>query len=173
MLSPYDEGTWLLDPRLTMKRLDVRIQGTTNPAFHKGRYEGQAGFTVVTKPPPDVAASTIVKLGYSENRLAFQLRHLLPETTTERAGFVTSEAAIPITSVVKTRVVIIGPDLSGDTSWIGMYGFVTACPYPLESGQALVRDLVGRHAYFHRDSLCRSHMSDQGAPINWYGTLVY
>lgn len=156
-----------------MKRLDVRIQGTINPVFHKGRYEGQSGFTVITKQPADVTTSTIVKLGYSENRLAFQLRHLLPETTTERAGFVTCEAAVPITSVVNTRVVVIGPDLSGDVSWIGTYGFIVLCPYPLESGQALVRDLGGRHAYFHCDSLCRSYMSDQGAPVNWYGTLVY
>ena len=118
-------------------------------------------------------APTIVKVGFSENRLGFQLRHLIPETSTERAGFVTSEAALPITSAMDTRVVIIGPDLLGDSSWIGAYGFVAPCPYPLESDQALVRDLAGRLAYFHCDSLCRSHMPDQGTPINWYGTMVY
>jgi hypothetical protein len=165
-------GSWLIDQRLLYKRLDVRIRDTIDPPFHKGRYEGHSGFTVLMKRPSDVAASNIVKMGFSENRLLFQIRHLVPETTTERPGFVTHEAAISITSAFNTRVVIIGPDLAGDTSRIGTYGYIVQCPYDLELDQACVQDLWNHVAYFHKDSLCRSH-SENGVPVNWYGNMIY
>ena len=131
-------GTWLLDPRLVDKKLDVRIRGTTDPPFQGGRFEGRLGFTVLTKPPRNVTDSNIVKLGYSENRLLFQAQHLVPETTMERDVFVSREAAVSITSVVDMRVVIIGPDLEGSSDWIGCYGFIVKCPYHLEPDQACV-----------------------------------
>jgi len=165
-------GTWLLDPRLVGKKLDVRIQGTTDPPFQGGKFEGRLGFTVLTKPPRNVTDSNIVKLGYSENRLLFQAQHLVPETTTERDVFVNREVAVSITAVAGTRVVIIGPDLEGNSSWIGHYGFIVQCPYPLEPGQACVQDLLAQYHYFPVTSLCRSY-TENGVPINWYGEMIY
>ena len=165
-------GTWLLDPRLVGKKLDVRIQGTTDPPFQGGKFEGRLGFTVLTKSPRNVMDSNIVKLGYSENRLLFQAQHLVPETTTERDPFVNREAAVSIASVVGMRVVIIGPDLEGNSSWIGDYGFVVECPYPLQPDQACVQDLRSFYHYFSTTSLCRSY-TESGVPINWYGAMIY
>jgi hypothetical protein len=161
-----------LDQRLLGKKLDVRIRGTTDPPFHKGRYEGHSGFTVLMKQLLDITASNIVKMGFSENRLLFQIQHLVPETTTEHSGFITQEAATSIISAFNTCVVIIGPDLGGDSSWIGVYGYIVQCHYDLEPDQACVQDLWNRFAYFHKDSLCRSH-SQNGVPVNWYGHMIY
>jgi hypothetical protein len=87
-------GSWLINQRLLYKRLDIRIHNTIDPPFHKGRYEGHSGFTVLMKQPSDVTVLNIVKMGFSENCLLFQIRHLVPKTTTERLGFVTHKAVI-------------------------------------------------------------------------------
>ena len=170
--DPQELGRWLMDQRLLCKKLDVQIQGTVEPPFHKNRYEGHNGFTILIKQPSDIMESNIVKMVFSENRLRFQIQHLRPETTTEWSGFITRKAASLITFAINMHVVIIGPDLSGDSSWIGAYAYIVSCPFELQPDESHIQDFWGRYKYFHKDSLCRSH-SENGVPINWYGQIIY
>ena len=169
-------GTWLLDPRLTFKKIDVRIQGTLQPLWQNGRYENQLGFTVLTEALLTVESPVLVKVGYEEKRISFQAQHLTPETTTEEPlpSFIQlNKQPHSIVSAVGTRVLIIGPDLTGSLDYIGQYAVITQCQWPLECGQACTYITTtgpfwGACVYFHIDSLCRSHTKN-GHPIMWPG----
>lgn len=176
-------GQWLLDNRLVMRKLDVRIQGTrsTNPPWQNGKFEGQLGFVVLTEPAQSLNSSTIVKTGFAQNRALLQIRHLIPETSTERPTFKFMNSAqgpdiYPILSVPGSRVVIIGPDCNDSRDYIGDYAVVAASPYPLRAGEGLVQIATpgrtwGHHVYVPGGSVCRS--DTEGAPIDWFGTKLY
>jgi hypothetical protein len=159
-------GMWLLDGRLINKKLDVRIRGTQgnscSKSFYKGRYEGRCGFIFLDRIPDGVDGSVEVKMGVDQTRRRFQARHLFPETTTERPPHVDAEAAKPMVSVLSQiqRVVIIGPDVYGNSNAVGSYGEIVNSGYELLPGQALVMLTSGPYIqqpwYFHERSLCRS-----------------
>jgi hypothetical protein len=173
MLRSSSLGEWLLDMRLLRKRLDVRIEGTTTTLSYYGRYEGQCGYTVLTKTPSDVNVTVPVKVGFTESRIFLPLHHLSPQRTTERPGFVPAKAAHPIVSAVGERVVIIGVDLEGNSELVGNYALVIHCPWQLASGQACVQvssrgSFWGRFGYFDQMSLCRSYYE----PVSWMGMTI-
>ena len=158
-----NSGEWLLDSRLLNKKLDVRINGTTDPLWRNGRYESKIGFIVLRMPLKSVDDSIPVMVGYTQGRVYFRAYHLSPETTTEQEGPTpqTAYPAHPMISVLGTRVVIIGADLLGYSDYIGQYALIIHCPYPLEPGQSCVQIINGERdagyiGYFHQKSLCRS-----------------
>jgi len=152
-------GEWLLNPKLIHKRLDVRIKGTASTLFHNGRYENTCGFVVLEAAPSSVNTSIVVKLGWERTQRKFPLLYLSPELTTENSPFVSAELARSVLSSVGQRVVIIGPDINGDSRLVGYYGTiirpehdlfpVCACVLVRYSGE-------GYASYFHEKSICRS-----------------
>jgi hypothetical protein len=169
-------GTWLLDARLLFRKIDVRIQGTRSPMWRNGRYEDQLGFTVLTEQLQTVECPVVVKVGYEEKRISFQAQHLVPEKTTEEPlppSIRPQTRPRSIASAVGTRVIIIGPDLSGLLNYVGEYAVVADCKWPLEHGQACTYIAStgpqwGACVYFNVNSLCRS-ITDNGRPIQWPG----
>lgn len=168
---------WLRDPRLLFKKLDVRVQGTTSyPPWQGGKFEGELGWLILTKPVTTLLDSVYVKTGFYENRAPLQIRHLIPERSTRVPTFFSNhtpdeESVFTITGV---RVVIIGPDLAGNTSYIGDYAVVR-----LYKGLAANVRMVqiaspgprwADYAFFDIDSVCRSLTIP--TPINWFGTII-
>jgi hypothetical protein len=121
-------GEWLLDKRLLNTRLDIRIRGTKETLLYNGRYDNACGWMVLTKPLSDVDDHIAVKLGYTQSNLYFPARHIFPETTTERPGFVHASAALPVVSVQGERVVIIGTDGLGQSDCVGKHALIIHCP---------------------------------------------
>lgn len=170
--------------RLLMKKLDVRVQGTrsTNPPWQNGKFEGQLGFMVLTKPVQSLESSIVVKTGFGENRAPLQARHVVPEVTTERPTYPFKNPVKPpvihnILSVPGLRVVIIGPDCSKSMDYIGDYALVQACPYSLGPGEGLVQIATtgpnwGKYVYVPGDSVCRSEKDRDRNAIDWFGTWV-
>jgi hypothetical protein len=138
--------------------------------FRNGRYENRRGFLVLTKGLK-LDDSVLVKIGYEESRLTFPLCYIHPEMTTERPMIVSPDAAQQVISVPGERVVIIGPDITGDSNAIGCQAIIVNCPYDLLPGQACVgiitSHLHGQYRYVHEDSLCRSTVGD----IDWEGII--
>jgi hypothetical protein len=153
-------GEWLLNERLLHKKIDVRINGTRKDLFHNGLHENKTGFVVLDTVPSGVDKSVNVKLGYEQSNWRFPLRYLVPETTTENPPFVPPKSARPIISTPGLRVVVIGADLSGNSSLVGSYGLLIDPGFALMPGQACVYlssgELSGHGAYFEEKSLCRS-----------------
>jgi hypothetical protein len=163
----------LLHPQLLNKRLDIRIRGTKTCRWRNGVYESACGILVLTNKPKDTSTSVVVKVGYGQSRLHFLLHHLYPEHTTERPGFITAASARPIVSAIGERVVVIGPDLQEQRDYIGSYGVIIHCHWPLDADQALVilqtpEAFYGRTSYFHESSLCRS----TNEVIDWFGVQI-
>lgn len=156
-------GEWLFDARLVHKKLDVRISGTTQPVWRNGRYEHRAGFIVLRMPLKSESDSITVKVGYMQSQVSFRPYHLSPEITMhqEGPGSQIVESAIPMTSVLGTRVVIIGPDVIGASNYIGQYALIIYAPYQLNHGETCIQIINGERdagfiGYFHQTSLCRS-----------------
>ena len=158
-------GEWLLDSHLVKKRLDVRIQGTTDPVWHKGHHENQVGFIYLTKPLKTTNDLVSVKVGYNQSRIYFCAYHLSLEITTEWPMPIATPTQ-PLTQVISTvgeQVVIIGPDMAGNLDCVGELGIVIHCPYPLELGQGCIqitRDQphMGQISYYAESSVCRSSL---------------
>jgi hypothetical protein len=158
-----DIGEWLLDPRLLNKKLDVRISGTTDPLWRKGRYENKIGFIVLRMALKSVNDSIPVMMGYTQGKVYFRAHHLSPEVTMEWEGLTPqfSYPPHPMVSALGTQVVIIGADALGNSNHVGQSALIIYSPYPLEPGQACVQIVNGQRdagyiGYFHEGSLCRS-----------------
>ena len=156
-------GEWLLDPRLVNKKLDVRISGTTNPIWRKGRYKNKPGFIVLRISLKSVDDSITVMMGYTQGQVSFRAYHLSPEITMEQEGpdSRTAHPALPMISVLGTRVVIIGADVMGTSSYIGQYALIIYTPYTLGLGEVCIQITNGQRdagfiGYFNQTSLCRS-----------------
>jgi hypothetical protein len=156
-------GEWLLDPRLVNKKLDVRINGTTNPIWRKGHYENKPGFVVLRMSLKSVDDSITVTMGYTQGQVSFRAYHLSPEITMEQEGpdSRTAHPALPMISVLGTRVVIIGADVMGTSSYIGQYALIIYTPYTLGLGEVCIQITNGQRdagfiGYFNQTSLCRS-----------------
>ncbi len=152
-------GHWLLNERLLHKKLDVRIQGTDKTQFYNGSYEGQGGFIIMKKLPAREDDSVKVALRYNRTQRAFQVRYLVPETTTELERFVSAQSAQLVVSSPGQRVVILGPDVEGQSD--GCYAHVINSGYPLVEGLAAVvidgpSPLAGRCRYYYQNFICRS-----------------
>ena len=160
LFNSKDLGEWLLDPQLDNKCLYVVIQGTKEGIYYRGgKYEGCRGMLVLNHPWKGLDCSAMVKLGIMVTQVKFPLKYILPEMTTEREGAVKASDAQLIHTVLGQRMVVIGPDLSGNTSFIGCYGCVSSCQYPLQPHDALILlyHPVSQFAYFHQKNICHSH----------------
>jgi hypothetical protein len=129
---------WLLNAQLLHVRLDVRVQGTTKTLWYNGRYEDACSILVLTAKPSGLDVTVPVKVGYEQSLAHFPLRYLIPEVTTEQPKVTLPSAAQHVISCVGERVVIIGPDLTGNMEPIGCYTLIIHYPYPLDVDQACV-----------------------------------
>ena len=154
-------GQWLLDARLLNKRLDIRIKGTTTTLFSNGRYEGQCGHIVLDAVPISTEAPVKIRIGFEQTKANFRPRYLIPEVTTETPQYISASTARPIVQAPGERVVIIGPDIYGNSDLVGSFGLVICTPYAFPMDQACVQVCppgpnVGCASYFVETSLCRS-----------------
>ena len=129
---------------------------------YNGRYEDHSATLELESVPKDTETSVLVRVGYAQSRKFFPIAHLVPKRTTRRPMYISEADAVSMTSVLGQRVVVIGPDLSGDSSAVGLYGIVVFCGYALQPGHAMILitskgPLHERAMYFHEDSLCRSN----------------
>jgi hypothetical protein len=138
----------------------VRIKGTKETLFHNGIYEGQCGYLTLESTPANVNASVAVRVGYRRSKIKLKPIYLTPQTTTETPGVVPADAARPIVSCIGERVVIIGPDLSGNLGFVGRYAVVVDRGYRLKPTEASLQmydtSYPGFVACFDETSLCRS-----------------
>ncbi|KAJ8516956.1 hypothetical protein ONZ45_g5776 [Pleurotus djamor] len=150
---------WLLKVPIHSK-VKVVVQGTTEgdvhgfhrAAYRAGRYEGMEGTVVLTKALVDERSSVNVRVQDQTNRL-FKILYLYPLQN-------------PAIFIVGARVVIIGPDVEGNTTHEGQYGFISACAYPLAERQRLLFIQPNMWAYYDLASLCFS-----GDITEWQGGL--
>jgi hypothetical protein len=145
---------------LVDKRIDVVIEGTMRGLYYRaGKYEGRRGVLVLRSPAKELDSAVTVKLGLIATQVKFPLKYILPESTTEREGAVNAPQSKLIHTVLGQRVVIIGKDLSGSMDFIGSYGSISPCQYPLQPQESLVFLFppVNKFVYFHSESICRSH----------------
>src|SRR3954454_10994433 len=126
-------GTWLLDPRLVGKFLDVHVGFSPNQ--YRGKWEKEIGWLCLQHPPPLVTTLTPIRVGHVDNPVQFMPCQLSPERTVEpslardnRPPGITTYPYIH--QKLNTRVVVIGPDSRGDEQWIGSYGLTVYSPYP-------------------------------------------
>jgi hypothetical protein len=130
--------------------------------FHNGVYEGECGYFTLTSRPANVNASVPVMVGFRRSKIKLKPVYLVPQTTTETPGVVSPDAARPVVSCIGERVVIIGPDLSGNSLLVGNYGLIVNSGHVLEPTHALVQVCdtaslhVGYASFFDESSLCRS-----------------
>ncbi|KAJ7619867.1 hypothetical protein DFH06DRAFT_1144320 [Mycena polygramma] len=119
-------GTWICDPRLVDKRIDVVIDASVvvpwaekknAKALKSGAATGRWGYTIIPhkfKPTSDKAH---VKWGPMGHNIQVPAANLVPQRTMiddhQRRPWCIAD--------VRTRVVIIGPDAAGNPSLIGMY----------------------------------------------------
>ena len=149
-----------MDKRLLNKRLDVRIKGTKKTLFHNGKYEDACGYLTLDSTPPNANASVNVMVGNRESKIKMKPIYLIPQMTTETPGVAPTDAARPVVSSIGERVVIIGPDLSGDDSFIGQFAVIVDRGYHLKPTEASVQIIStnspGCVMCFDEISLCRS-----------------
>jgi hypothetical protein len=114
---------------------------------------------VLNHPWKGLDSLVMVKLGLIATQVKFPLKYILPETTAEREGAVNASDAQLIQAELGQRVVVIGPDLSGNSNFIGCYGCVSSCQFPLEPHDALILlyPPASQFAYFNKKNICRSH----------------
>ena len=100
----------------------------------------------------------------------------MPQTTTERPGFISASAAKSIALSIGQRVVIIGPDQAGCSKAVGEYAYVVSSGLVLPLGTAAVVVYTGElkgDGRLHREStLCRSDdYGPEGA--DWSGHVSF
>jgi hypothetical protein len=151
-------GKWLVEPRLLKKRIDVRIKGTVTDCYHGGRYEDQIGTIEMFFAPTGISSAVEVVVGANKTRRKFKLQYLEPVRTNE-SGPLPADKPISIEHCPGQRVIVIGPDLHGQTIFIGFYGKITQSQHHLLPGHACV--YIKEHncfTYFDIASLCRSSL---------------
>ncbi|KAJ7498392.1 hypothetical protein B0H11DRAFT_1909430 [Mycena galericulata] len=129
-------GEWLLNPILRGKIFDVVVPNAADS--HRGLYDNKSG--TLEMPPADTKELTLKGRKNSvevviSNVLAtkrdFKLWTIYPQHTNEHDPLISSQNAVSILRVAGTRVLIIGPDIYGDESRLGLTGIV-------QSGGAVV-----------------------------------
>lgn len=145
------------------KRLDIVITGTkVGDMVRGGRYEGSTGFLVMTKQNITVRTSVYVKVGANQSRIKMELLYIDPLQTNARPTYHGHVIPGPLTKEYGRRVVIIGPDTSGDDKYVGRYGLVTRSDVDLSDETAYVLFYykgMAEHrqaGYYRLDSLCAS-----------------
>jgi hypothetical protein len=145
---------------LVDKQIDVVIEGTMHGLYYwAGKYEGRRGVLVLRSLPEGLDSAVTIKLGLFATQVKFPLKYILLELTTERDSAVNAPQSKPIHTVLGQHVVIIGKDLLGSMDFIGSYGSISTCQYPLQPHESLVFLFlpVNKLVYFHSESMCRSH----------------
>jgi hypothetical protein len=156
-----------------MKKMDIRIEGSKAASYYGGRYDGRRGFTVMTKLPKSTSDAIMVKLGHEQMRAFIPAKCILPETTTERMGYVPPEKATCIIHTAGSRVVIIGPDKNGNQDVIGNYG-TTIRKLDTDQDDCVEVEIESdgpfrKHRFMVKeDSLCRSIQE----PVTWLNKII-
>ncbi|KAJ7471503.1 hypothetical protein B0H11DRAFT_2237405 [Mycena galericulata] len=170
-MSGTKASEWLLD-----KRLDIRIEGLKDWSLlsklgkKAQRQEGALGILVLQSTVRDLDGLIQVQLG-SVNQDFFRLpvRCIKPMRTMYRPGYVQEHTPL---HQARTRVVIIGPDVTGDMSKVGEYAQV-------DPEGSIISDVVkvvfpssfGQEkgiGYYNAKDLCRS----VNETIEWQGFPV-
>ncbi|KAJ7786362.1 hypothetical protein B0H16DRAFT_1490164 [Mycena metata] len=125
---PEPEPHWLSDKRLLRARLDVKIENSSN--YRNGILEGRTGFIRAQDrlAVPHVAKKPTVQvlIGLQHKMFKIPTQYVSPQTTTEREGETTKEAATSILSQIGATVVIIGEDTEGCGDYVGYVGEVVS-----------------------------------------------
>ncbi|KAJ8518041.1 hypothetical protein ONZ45_g4828 [Pleurotus djamor] len=138
-LSTHTTSHWLLKVPIDSK-VKVVIQGTTEADINGVHREAYRGGRY-----EDMHGTVVITSPLKDDRSSVNVRDVS-------------------LFVVAARVVVIGPDLSGDSCHEGKYGIISACAYPLPAGQRLLFIEPAQWAYFDIRSLCFS-----GDMVEWQG----
>lgn len=110
--------SWLKDPRLLGRRLDVKLHNTKGghglEPWRNGFYEGRTAFMVCEEPWP--CKNPPIRVGVGHTYFKVNVQYLVPITTTERDDGDSAHAARPILATSGAIVIVTGPDLDGDTA---------------------------------------------------------
>lgn len=164
-----DGGAWLCIPKLAGKRVDVKVGHKTGGRISgaQKKSEGQWGYIEMEKALTSIDLkpknTLVVRLGEFGTRLFIEPMFLQPMRTTIHPPQVVSDICI---SQLDGRVVIIGPDITGDQTWLGEYGKTCVGGTAMGAGYINVRfprekrDAPVVIKTFHVVSLCRSYNVD-------------
>lgn len=135
-----------------------------------GDHAGQRGYLVLGNVPSGRHARIHAKLGDFLNRAGVNVSDILPEQT---ALLPNSSTRVPVVAVLGCRVLVIGPDEHNSDNYIGMQGFVSMSPYPIDPSCAFVTFHNGGEggilaSYFTLKNLCLSTVG----PSEWRGSFV-
>ncbi|KAJ7136437.1 hypothetical protein C8R43DRAFT_1132339 [Mycena crocata] len=193
-LPGENDGSWLCKPELQQKRLDVRIQGTqqsTNKISAKGlRLEGGVGYIVMTQPVPvsKISRATLMVYAINGNNVPISYpvqcirplrfgpdpaRRNTPQSL--RLAITPDDSAASLAGITE-RVVIVGPDTTGDDKFSGE--IAQTMPEGPSVGENVVRvKFKGLHfgtvRNYHISSLCCSRNIQTDVPIVLLTTQFY
>ncbi|KAJ7037128.1 hypothetical protein C8F04DRAFT_1180845 [Mycena alexandri] len=161
-----DEGRWLCIPRLQGKRVDVRVRMKTAGKRVSGAQvaaAGKSGFIELSHALTESALNTpmAVRVGELGKRVQIEPRWLIPVRTTLNPPWNNVDASI---AKARERVVIIGPDETGERDREGEYA--ETCPNTEQMGNVVwvrferVEGADGEWRKYPVESLCRSLNED-------------
>ncbi|KAJ7113864.1 hypothetical protein C8R44DRAFT_740748 [Mycena epipterygia] len=125
-LPGEDNGEWICIPSLTHKRVDVVVRGIEGLADHRAtnfknsptlrKLEGKKGYLLIEEPPSvdmvDMKKLKVFAVGRNLTAHNVPAKCIKPFRGLDE---------MPLTKF-RTRVVIIGPDITGDGTFKGLYG---------------------------------------------------
>ncbi|KAJ7103797.1 hypothetical protein C8R44DRAFT_746542 [Mycena epipterygia] len=125
-LPGEDNGEWICIPLLTHKRVDVVVRGIEGLADHRAtnfknsptlrKLEGKKGYLLIEEPPSvdmvDMKKLKVFAVGRNLTAHNVPAKCIKPFRGLDE---------MPLTKF-RTRVVIIGPDITGDGTFKGLYG---------------------------------------------------
>ncbi|KAJ7099222.1 hypothetical protein C8R44DRAFT_888677 [Mycena epipterygia] len=125
-ITGEDNGEWICIPSLTHKRVDVVVRGIEGLADHRAtnfknsptlrKLEGKKGYLLIEEPPSvdmvDMKKLKVFAVGRNLTAHNVPAKCIKPFRGLDE---------MPLTKF-RTRVVIIGPDITGDGTFKGLYG---------------------------------------------------
>ncbi|KAJ6540941.1 hypothetical protein B0H10DRAFT_2245125 [Mycena sp. CBHHK59/15] len=112
-------GDWLRDPRLTGLELDVVIRNAS--LVFSGKYDNM--FAVTDPLPSKIKSGKYgvidCRIGPDRTKHRLKVMNLFPVTTNEFPDAVTGPSVQTVLQVWNMSVIVVGPDNTGSTAYIG------------------------------------------------------
>ncbi|KAK7014653.1 hypothetical protein R3P38DRAFT_2366061, partial [Favolaschia claudopus] len=154
-------GTWLCQPALAGKRLDVQVDVSVVPAHWAQKWpkklassHGETGYVVMKQSFDPKRKKALAKIGVMASNLHCPVENLKPMRTLFVPHIHAGRESISERAV---RVVVIGPDVAGNNQHLGQYARVMPLKSQLKDTVqvrfALPEGGIGMFPLF---SLCRA-----------------
>ncbi|KAJ7826395.1 hypothetical protein B0H14DRAFT_2595865 [Mycena olivaceomarginata] len=146
-------GMWMCSPAFAGKKIDVRIQGVhqlkTKVAKRILNLEGRAGWILLeTAVDPGVPKLPVSNVGVNWTRHLVHRNCIRPRRDDDEGRCI---------SVTTHRVIVVGPDIHGDTANLGCYAVpIPTWPHTFGNGVVCVRFEDGSEGIIPVAGLCSS-----------------